>query len=53
MNWLLKMASQPSTWRGCILIITAFGVAISDVQAEAIIAAGLALAGCVGAFVSD
>lgn len=53
MSWIMKLAKQPSTWRGLTLIATASGVAINPAQTEAIVAAGLAVAGCLGAFLSD
>ena len=53
MNWIAKMSKQPSTWRGLILIATAGGLTLTDFQTEAVIALGLAFAGCIGAFVSD
>lgn len=52
-DFLLARASEASTWRGLIMLATAAGVVFSAAQAEAIIAAGLALAGLVGAFSPD
>lgn len=53
MNWIMTLLKQPSTWRGIILIATAAGWAITEEQSEAVIAAGIALAGVVGAFTHD
>jgi uncharacterized membrane protein len=53
MNWILRLLKQPSTWRGLIFLVTAGGAAISEEQATAIITAGIAVAGAVGAFTSD
>ena len=44
---------EPSTWRGMILLCTAFGVPIAPQMAEAIITVGLALAGGVGVVALD
>lgn len=45
--------NEASTWRGFIAILTALGVALTPEQKEAIIAAGLALIGIMGAFFPD
>jgi hypothetical protein len=39
-----------STWRGFVLIATALGVRLEPEQQDAIVAAGLALAGLIGVF---
>lgn len=52
MNWP-QLIREPSTWRGLIWILTASGLVISPEQQNAIIAAGMALAGMVGAFIGD
>lgn len=52
-EYLLARLSEASTWRGIIMLATAAGVVFSAEQAEAVIAAGLALAGLVGAFSPD
>lgn len=52
-DYLLARLSEASTWRGIIMLATAAGVVFSAQQAEAVIAAGLALAGLVGAFSPD
>lgn len=52
-DYLLARLSEASTWRGIIMLATAAGVVFSAEQAEAVIAAGLALAGLVGAFSPD
>ena len=44
---------EPSTWRGICAALTAVGVALEPDQIEAIIAAGLAVIGVLGAFTSD
>ena len=52
-NYLLDRAKEPSTWRGIILILTAAGVPIAPEIQTAIISAGLALAGIIGAITPD
>ena len=52
-QFILNRLKEASTWRGLILMVTAAGVAVSDTQQIAIIAAGIALAGVVGAFLPD
>ena len=52
-NYLLDRAKEPSTWRGIILILTAAGVPIAPEMQTAIISAGLALAGIIGAITPD
>lgn len=52
-NYLLDRAREPSTWRGIILILTAAGVPIAPEMQTAIISAGLALAGIIGAITPD
>ena len=52
MNWR-TLLSQPSTWRGLVWILTALGIVLSPDQQETIAAAGMALAGAIGACVSD
>ncbi|MGB4336845.1 MAG: hypothetical protein WBJ41_18595 [Chromatiaceae bacterium] len=48
-----QLISEPSTWRGLIWMATAAGLAVSPDQQAAIVAAGMALAGIVGAFFTD
>lgn len=52
-SYILSRAKEPSTWRGLILLLTAVGVPIAPAMAEAIISAGLALAGLVGVVTPD
>lgn len=53
MNWLLKRLREPSTWRGLVWLATVTGLSLRPDQAEAIVAAGMALAGLLGVFLSD
>ncbi len=52
-DYLLERLSEPSTWRGICALVTAAGVAIDPGQVEAIIVAGLAAIGLIGAFTRD
>ena len=52
-RYALDRMREPSTWRGIIAMATASGVSLSPDQAKSIIAAGLALAGLVGALLPD
>ena len=50
MNWLLERLKEQNTWRGLILLATAFGVKLDPDQSEAIIAGGLAIVGLINVF---
>ena len=52
-DYLLARLREPSTWRGLVLIATACGTALSPDQQEAIVTAGLLIAGLIGAAVPD
>lgn len=45
---LLEQLKQPSTWRGLVLLSSAFGFAVRPDVGEAIIAVGLAISGLIG-----
>jgi hypothetical protein len=45
--------TEPSTWRGVVLVFTAIGLALTPEQQTAIITAGIALSGLIGTFVKD
>ena len=47
-QYVLDRAKEPSTWRGIILVLTAIGVPIAPAMADAIVSAGLAIAGLIG-----
>jgi hypothetical protein len=51
--YLLARLRERSTWLGLISLTTALGLLLSAAQQEAVVAAGMALAGLVGAFMSD
>lgn len=52
-EYIRERLQEPSTWRGMVLICTAFGVPIAPQMAEAIITIGLALSGGIGVITSD
>ena len=51
--WIRGQLSEPSTWRGLVLVVSALGVVLSPEQKEAFVSAGLGLAGLIGALSSD
>jgi len=51
--FIVKRAKESSSWRGLILVVTAFGITINPEIATHIIAAGTAVAGLIGVFVPD
>jgi len=52
-QYILDRAREPSTWRGAILFLTAIGVPIAPQLADAIVTAGLGLAGLIGILTPD
>jgi hypothetical protein len=52
-QYILARAQEPTTWRGLILIATALGAKLNPVHVEAIVTAGLFLAGIVAVSVPD
>lgn len=53
MRWLLRRLREPSTWRGMVWLATVAGLSLRPDQAEAIVTAGMALAGLLGVFLAD
>lgn len=53
LSFLLARARERSTWLGLVSIATALGIALTDFQTEAVIAAGMSLAGVIAAFTGD
>jgi hypothetical protein len=53
MNWLITRLREGSTWRGLIWLLTVAGITLRPEQAEALIVAGMALAGLLGVFMQD
>ena len=52
-DYLRARLLEPSTWRGLVLISTALGAMLTPEQQEAIVTAGLLIAGLVGAAFPD
>ena len=52
-DYLIERAKEPSSWRGLLLILTAIGVPVAPEMANAIITAGLGIAGLIGVATSD
>lgn len=52
-DYFLARAKEPSTWRGAILFLTAIGVPIAPAMTDAIVTAGLGLAGLIGMITAD
>ena len=52
-SYLLERATEPSTWRGIVLLLTALGVPLAPAVAEQIVTAGLGLAGLIGVLSAD
>jgi hypothetical protein len=53
MNKFLEIIIQPSTWRGLVWVLTAIGINLNPEQSQAVITAGMGVAGIIGAFTSD
>ena len=53
MSYLLARLKEASTWRGIVLLLTAFGVQVAPEVQEAVISAGIAVAGAVGVLFPD
>lgn len=53
LSYAVARCQEVSTWRGIVLVVTAFGAKIDPDKATAIITAGIALAGFVGAMLPD
>lgn len=51
--YALARLREASTWRGLVLVATACGAVLSPEQQEAIVTAGLLLAGLLGALLPD
>lgn len=49
--YLIARLKEPSAWRGLVLLLTSLGASLSAEQWDAIVSAGLAIAGAIGVFV--
>lgn len=52
-QYILARLHEASTWRGVTAGLTAVGIVLSPEQRDAIIVAGLAIMGVIGAFFPD
>lgn len=50
MKWVIDQLKQASTWRGIVMMMTSFGIAVHPDMLEQIIAAGTGVAGLIGIF---
>lgn len=53
MKYILDRLKEPSSWRGLVMIATAFGVTLNPDLVSAIIAVGTGLAGVIGFVFKD
>lgn len=53
MKYILDRLKEPSSWRGLVMIATAFGVSVNPELMDSIIAAGTGLAGVIGFVFKD
>ena len=53
MAYLLARLKEASTWRGIVLLLTAFGVQVAPEVQDAIISVGIAVAGAIGVLFPD
>ncbi len=53
LEYILARLKEASTWRGLILVVTAFGLALTPEQAELVTTVGLGLAGLLGTLTAD
>lgn len=53
LQFILSRAKERSTWLGIVSMVTALGLLLTPEQSEAIVAAGMSLAGLIGALTTD
>lgn len=53
MKYILDRLKEPSSWRGLVMIATAFGVSVNTELMDSIIVAGTGLAGVIGFVFKD
>ena len=52
-TYMFERMREPSTWRGLTLLLTALGIPLAPGLSDAIVAAGLGVAGLIGALAPD
>lgn len=50
---LIDVLSQPSTWSGIVLLLTAFGISIDEDHTVQIVQSGITLTGIIRVFLED
>jgi hypothetical protein len=53
LDFILSRARERSTWLGLISLVTALGLSLGTEASEAIIAAGMSVAGLIAVFTRD
>lgn len=53
LTFILTRAKERSTWLGLVSIATALGLVLSTEQSDAIVAAGMSIAGLIGVLTKD
>lgn len=53
LDYILERLKEPNSWRGLVWIITAAGFVLEPEQREAIVTAGMTLAGILGVITKD
>lgn len=52
-KWAAARLSEPSSWRGIIMLITSIGISVKPELMEPIIVAGTGIAGVIGVVTAD
>jgi len=50
---VLEYLKYASTWKGLVAVAAAFGITFTDAQADAVVAAALAVIGAIQIFIDD
>lgn len=53
MKYILARLKEPSSWRGLVMLASAFGITVNPELMPSIIAAGTGLAGVIGVVFKD
>lgn len=52
-SFLIERFSEPSTWRGIVMVLTSLGIGLTPEHLESIMFTGLLITGALGAFTKD